>query len=201
MPQSVGTVVTGKGTLRGVIEAPADPGLRHSHVLVRLDTGLPVRVPADLLVAQADGSYYLPLSLGDLENMQKNSGTGEENPLIIPLVQEELDVQRRKVETGKVQIKINVHEREELIDEPLLREEVKVEQVPVHRLVDSPPAVRQEGEVTIIPLVEEVLVVEKRLMLREEVRVLKTVSEVREPQRVTLRSEQAAVTRTGTKER
>jgi stress response protein YsnF len=42
---------------------------------------------------------------------------------------------------------------------------------------------------------EEVLVVEKRLMLKEEVRVTKSRHEVRDPKEVTLRSEEAVIER------
>jgi len=45
----------------------------------------------------------------------------------------------------------------------------------------------------IVPLLEEVLVVEKRLMLREEVRVTKRRNETHRPQTVTLRKEDVKV--------
>jgi len=70
-----------------------------------------------------------------------------------------------------------------------------VERVPVHREVSEPVVVRYEGETMVIPLLEEVLVVEKRLMLKEELRVTKIRREVRSPQRVTVRSEEAVIER------
>ena len=80
-------------------------------------------------------------------------------------------------------------------------EEVEVERVPVNRLVEGPVAVRQEGDTTIVPLVEEILVVEKRLMLKEELRITKRRVEEHAPQRITLRTEEATVERIGTQER
>jgi len=47
----------------------------------------------------------------------------------------------------------------------------------------------------IVPLLEEVLVVEKRLMLREEVRISKRRNETHRPQTVTLRKEDVNVER------
>jgi len=65
----------------------------------------------------------------------------------------------------------------------------------VNRVVSVAPEVRHEGDVMIVPVLEEVLVVEKRLMLREELRITRRKDEAREPQRVTLRTEQVEVTR------
>jgi len=59
----------------------------------------------------------------------------------------------------------------------------------------GPPPVRHEGNTMIIPLLEEVLVVEKRLMLREELRVTRTQTEFHAPQQVTLRREEITVDR------
>jgi uncharacterized protein (TIGR02271 family) len=84
---------------------------------------------------------------------------------------------------------------EEVVDEPLLREEVEVERVSVNRVVEEPSGIRYEGDRTIIPLYEEVLVVEKRLMLTEELHVTKRQVETRDPQRVSLRREEAVVER------
>ncbi|MDB5301088.1 MAG: hypothetical protein JWO87_2751, partial [Phycisphaerales bacterium] len=61
--------------------------------------------------------------------------------------------------------------------------------------VEVVPEVRREGDTLIVPLVEEVLVVEKRLVLREEVRVTTRRSQTHQPQRVTLRSEEAEIER------
>jgi uncharacterized protein (TIGR02271 family) len=117
----------------------------------------------------------------------------EENKKKIPVLQEELEVGKRKVETGVTRVKKTVHEREEVIDEPLVKEEVQVERVPINRYVEGPVPVREEDGVTIVPLLEEVLVVEKRLLLKEELRITKRTKTVRDPQRVILRSEEALV--------
>jgi uncharacterized protein (TIGR02271 family) len=117
----------------------------------------------------------------------------EENKKKIPVLQEELEVGKRKVETGVTRVKKTVHEREEVIDEPLVKEEVQVERVPINRYVEGPVPVREEDGVTIVPLLEEVLVVEKKLLLKEELRITKRTKTVRDPQRVILRSEEALV--------
>ena len=115
--------------------------------------------------------------------------------LVIPIIAEEAFLDKRVVETGKVRISKRISEHEELIDEPLFREEVTVERVPVNKYVDQPPQVRHEGDVMIIPVVQEQLVMQKRLVLVEELRVRKQVVETHQPQSVTLRREEVDVRR------
>jgi stress response protein YsnF len=75
-------------------------------------------------------------------------------------IEEAAFLDKRVVETGKVRISKRISEREELIDEPLFREEVTVERVPINQYVDQPPQVRHEGDVMIIPVVQEQLVMQ-----------------------------------------
>ena len=115
--------------------------------------------------------------------------------VVIPLVQEELDVAVRAVESGRVRIRKVVREEVETIDRPLMKERVNVERVAINRFVDGPVPVRYEGDMMIVPVLEEVLVIEKRLMLKEELRVSKYAEQVHEPQDVTVRIEEAHVER------
>jgi stress response protein YsnF len=78
-----------------------------------------------------------------------------------------------------------------------MREEVQVKRVPINRVVEAPVPVRHVGNTMIISLLEEVLVVEKRLMLKEELHITKGEIETYKPQRVTLRNEEAVVERVG----
>lgn len=83
------------------------------------------------------------------------------------------------------------NEKPASFSDPLFTENVHVENVPVNRIVDGPVSVRQEGDVTIIPVVEEVITIQKRLLLREEVRITRRRSEIREPRRVVLGANEA----------
>jgi stress response protein YsnF len=74
-----------------------------------------------------------------------------------------------------------------------MKERVNVDRIEINRFVDGPVPVRYEGDVMIVPVLEEVLVIEKRLMLKEELRVSKYAHEVHEPQEVTVRVEEARV--------
>jgi uncharacterized protein (TIGR02271 family) len=122
------------------------------------------------------------------------SGTDEVvEQQVIPVIEEEVGVSKRKVDTGITRITKKVHEREEVIDEPLLQEEVQVERIAVNRYVEEPVPVRREKDKTIIPVFEEVLVVEKRLMLKEELHISKRTKEVRKPQEAVVRSEEVDI--------
>lgn len=82
-----------------------------------------------------------------------------------------------------------------LIDPPLWQEEVEITRRAVNRVVDGPQSVRYEGDTTIIPILEEVLSVEKRFMLKEELHIAKRRVETHAPQRLTVRSEAVTVER------
>jgi uncharacterized protein (TIGR02271 family) len=165
-----------------------------SQVLIRLDSGQQLLVPAKMLVPQQDGSYYLSLSLAEVEAYSRQHSADHET-LVIPVIMEEIDVQKQLVETGKVRITKVVHERKAVVDEPLLQDEVEVERVPIERLVEEAIPVRYEGDTMIVSVLEEVLVVEKRLMLKEELHIRKRRVERHQPQCVTLRHEEARVER------
>ncbi len=208
-------IVTDRDGLRGRIDTTA-PQTREGgrpEVLVHLEGGRQALVPVDELVLENDGSFTLPFSLSELarpaqggrefagdagdETLVTPHRTREEERIVMPVIAETLDVQKRKVETGGVRVRKVVHEREEVVDEPLMREEVQVKRVPINRVVEAPVPVRHVGNTMIISLLEEVLVVEKRLMLKEELHITKGEIETYKPQRVTLRSEEAVVERVG----
>jgi uncharacterized protein (TIGR02271 family) len=111
----------------------------------------------------------------------------------VSVAHEELQVDKREVETGRVRVRKIVREREEFLDEELLRDEVDIERVPVNRIVDQPAQVRREGDVLVIPVLEEVLVVHKQLVLKEELRVRRRAGSTPHRQRVVLRSEEVIV--------
>jgi uncharacterized protein (TIGR02271 family) len=115
--------------------------------------------------------------------------------ILIPLVAEELSVAKQPIVTGRVQVSTVTREREELVDELLAREQVEIERVPVGRTLNEPPAVRAEGDTLIIPVVEEVLVVERRLLLKEEVHVRRVRATERHQERVSLRRQETVITR------
>ena len=118
---------------------------------------------------------------------------------VIPIIEERAVFGKRVIETGKVRVSKRVSEHEEIVDEPLLHEEVSVERVAVNQFIDQPAELRQEGDIMIIPVVEERLIVQKKLFLVEELHIRKQLIESHKPQKITLRKEEVSVNRmTGT---
>lgn len=196
-------VLTDRDGLRGFIdEQDAGWDDEGGQVLVHLEDGRQVLVPSDELRQAGDGSLYLPFSLSELTQVRPRASGARrgadargDGAVVVPVVAEQLEVQKRKVEGGGVRIRKTVREREEVVDEPLMREEVQVKRVPVNKVVDGPVPVRHVGDTMIVSLLEEVLVVEKKLMVKEELHIKKEQVESYRPQRVRLRTEEAVVER------
>ena len=113
----------------------------------------------------------------------------------VPLVEETLRVGRRELETGRVRIRVIVDEQAHHFSEPLDRSTVEVVRVPIDREIDFMPESRTEGEYTIVPVVEEVLVVRRQLVLVEEVRIRRVVTTEVVDQTVVARKMRAVVER------
>jgi len=115
--------------------------------------------------------------------------------VVLPLYEEQASIAKRRIVTGRVQVSRVTSEHEQLIDETLAREQVEIERTPIGKPVQALPSVREEGDTIVIPIVEEVLVVERRLILKEEVRVRRVRSNEAHRERVMLRRQEAVITR------
>jgi uncharacterized protein (TIGR02271 family) len=172
-----------------------------------LDSGATVLVPPALITQHDGDTYHLAARFADLlgdvgeEEGKRPPETGAAPPmadngaLTIPVVAEEVQVRTERTTTGRVRVRKIVHREEQTIDEPILQERVDVERVAIDRWVDEAPPIRSEGRTLVVPVVEEVLVVEKRLRLREEVRLTWRCEEEREPQHLVVRREEVRVER------
>ena len=118
-----------------------------------------------------------------------------DSAMIISIVEESLDVSKRTVATGKVRLEKMVQAYDVTFDESLAVSTWNVERVPMNLPVDVTPEVRQEGNTTIYPLLEERLILTKQLILKEELPVTRQDSERRDNQVVTLRREHVSVER------
>ena len=120
----------------------------------------------------------------------------DSQPVVLPVVREELKVGKREIETGKVTVQIVPHTERKLIEQPLEAETVDVERVPVNRIVERAEPPREEGDVTVVPVYQEVLVIEKKLMLKEEVRIARRKRTLQGRHEAELRCEEVHITRT-----
>ena len=121
--------------------------------------------------------------------------TKDKDQVVIPLHAEEVSVAKTRVVTGQVKVGTVTRESEQLVEELLEHEHVEIERIAIGKEVDKAPAVRQEGDTLIIPILEEIVVVERRLLLKEEVRVRRTREKQPYQERVMVRKQEAVITR------
>jgi stress response protein YsnF len=117
---------------------------------------------------------------------------------VLPVIHEQVRVGVHQVDTGRgVRIHKTVSEQTHQIDETLLRDAVNVKRVPIDKIVSlsEAPVARQDGDTWIVPILEEVLVVEKRLRIKEEVHITRTAHAQPYSDTVVLRSEHVAIER------
>lgn len=119
----------------------------------------------------------------------------EENPVRIPVIEEQLQVSTQTVETGRVRLVKTVRQQEQVVDIPLMREDIQIERVPMDQWVDEAPPIRQEGDTTIYAVLTEEVVVQKRLRVIEEIRVTRRQVKTIDNQTVALRREEVSIDR------
>jgi uncharacterized protein (TIGR02271 family) len=144
-------------------------------------------------------TVYLNHARGDVprasqavRNVMQGLRVGDQH-LTIPLVEEELDVEKRVVELGYVQVRKKV---EEFLDERtvnLRHQQVEVERVPVDRIIPELIEPYMDGDVYVVPVIEEEVIVTRQLRLREELRLRRTVGERSETLQTPFRRERVVV--------
>ena len=105
------------------------------------------------------------------DSKQPDFPSKKEGPSI-PVVEEKAVVSTELVDVSKVRLSKTVEEVMESVDVTTSEEEVVVQRIPKNQIVDkAPDGVRYEGDTMIIPVLKEVAVVEKKIMLVEEIHV------------------------------
>ncbi|HEY0071733.1 MAG TPA: YsnF/AvaK domain-containing protein [Chloroflexia bacterium] len=124
----------------------------------------------------------------------------EGDRIVVPLVDEYLEVHKQWVQSGEVIVRRSVQTSRQTIPVELQHEEVQVDRVPMNRPVAYGEQTQPwwDGEVMVVPVIEEEIVVSKRLVLREEVRISKRKVSRQETVSDTIRSQQVHIDTTGT---
>ena len=164
-----------------------DRGLQEGGVLVTVAAGAEAeRVRQILLASHAD--------LGPAQGISSRkpvSATSEGSDRL-QLREEELEVEKERVQVGEVRLRKEVVTEQRNIEVPVTREEVVIER---HAAAAGKPAggAIGEGEEVRIPLMEEEVRVEKTPIVREEVSIRKR--QVQDTERVseTVRREEARI--------
>jgi uncharacterized protein (TIGR02271 family) len=147
-----------------------------------------------VLVGDQDNATRTANSPG-IADTSSATGVSPDKPDILRLFAEEVAITRETAETGRLRVAKVTRTRDHIIDELLARETVEVERVPIGRDVTAVPAVRDDGDTMVIPVVEERLVVERRLVLKEEIHVRRVRTSEHFRETVPLRYQEAEITR------
>jgi stress response protein YsnF len=127
------------------------------------------------------------------ESLRSDSRTATEE--VVPLIEETASIRKREVVTGRVRVRTVTDTVEEIARAEVQEETVEVTRVPIDRVVDAPPDVRTDDGVMVVPVLEEVVVVEKRLVLKEELHIRRKVEAKPVEVPVSLRKQRAVVER------
>lgn len=120
---------------------------------------------------------------------------GNDDAVRVALAGERLDVALDRRVTAQVFVESRTTEHVEQVAIDLQREHYEIERVAIDKVVSEAPSTRQEGDVTIIPVIEEEVVIQRRLILKEEIRIRKVVSVQQHVEDVVLRRQHAEIRR------
>lgn len=115
--------------------------------------------------------------------------------IVLPVIEERLVVGKKVVETGRVRVTTVVDEHATVVREQLVHGGVEIERTAIGEEVLAVPPVRDEGDTIVIPVVREELIVTKRLILVEEVRLRRTATTEDFAETVTVRTQRAVIDR------
>ncbi len=163
------------GTVEEVVVQPGTGNLSYLAVRYREDL---VRIPAGM-IDEVPNPHEVRLGLtteaaygrvaGHVAGTEDSLDEGSQ--LRIPIYEERLQAAVEDVGLGEVRVHKLVDEVEETVEQPVTRDDLDIERIPMNRPLNVPSVARQEGDWYVVPVMEEVLVVQKRLMLVEEVRI------------------------------
>ncbi len=154
---------------------------------LRLSNGSSLSLPTRLLLQHLQVEAELKPAFVDEAHF------GEER--LLPIIEERLEVNKRSVTTGSVQLLRSTEEHTETVDIPLTSVTFEVTRQPVNRMVSERPVPRTDGETTVYSIVEERVVVSTELILKEEVHVTRRERVTNDQQLVTLRRDRLDISR------
>lgn len=114
---------------------------------------------------------------------------------VLPVVEEVMTVSSRIQRTGAVRVRVEGRDETQTVTADAVHDVVDIRHVPRGVQVQEPRAPWTEGDALVVPVYEEVLVTERRLMLREEIHLVRQTRREPVQQQVSLRSEQAVIER------
>jgi len=131
--------------------------------VIELAGGAIVEVPFELLEHHDEGGYSMSGKWRDFIQGPDSR--------VIPVIAERVVTQVKEVPIQHVRVRRRVVEEQKVVETPVMRERIEVQRQPMNTVVERVPEPRWDGDTLIVPCVEEVVVVERRLRIREELRI------------------------------
>ena len=119
----------------------------------------------------------------------------ENEDIVVPVVSEELHADAAQLVTGGVRVTKRVHTHEEILEQELRKSHAEVKRVKTNRVVDGPQPVQRNGNTLVIPIVSEVLRIEKQWIVTEEIHITQIEKSETVQQTVPVRQEEASIER------
>ena len=187
--------------LQAQLRAPAGTS---QDLIVRGSDGILRLVPRGMVERVIDDTIYLSVPIASVPIMEHPAPSAARRDvrdasdhLTIPVAEERLRVTTAEVELGVARVHKAVEEHLAHETVALAFEEIELEHVPIDQVIDHHPAPFMDGDVLVVPLVEEEIVeviVRRQLRVREELQIRRVTKQRQETIEVPLRREQAEVT-------
>jgi uncharacterized protein (TIGR02271 family) len=124
---------------------------------------------------------------------ERDNGLQDTDDLRVQRSEEEVRVGTRGREAGAVKVHKSVRTEREQMRVPKRREEVDIERVPGEGREASGVEIGEDDEVVVVQVLEEEVVLSKRVVVKEEIRLRKKVVEDEEVVEVDLRKEEVDI--------
>ncbi|MBA3444621.1 MAG: YsnF/AvaK domain-containing protein [Gemmatimonadales bacterium] len=175
-----------------------DEGFRAGGTLVTVNAGSRNEEAREcLLESGADlGSMSSGTRGGTMSTGAAPADRSAEDSSVVELREEELRVEKERVQAGEVRLRKEVVTEKRTVEVPVTREEVVIERRPAARGTEAGGTI-DDGEEIRIPLMEEEVRVEKTPVVREEVTLKKRQVQDTEQVSETVRREEARIEQTG----
>jgi len=150
-------------------------------------------VPLDLVKSvSADGTVHLRCGIGQLDRLEQ---LDESSPMTrtVRLEEEELIAHKELRERGRIHVRKEVDVVPRRLEVDAYSEEAIIEHVPVGKVVKEQVPAWEEDGVMIVPVYEEQVVLVKRLVMKEQIRIRRESSTEKQVFEETVRRERLVV--------
>ena len=125
---------------------------------------------------------------------KKENNVINSNAEKMQVCQEELKIKKRRIPVKKLSIRKRTKYTDFKSEIPLVSEQLSYTEVPFNTEVEQIPEVRQEGDTTIIPVIKEIPIISKKIVLIKEIHITRSQSLSTETIEAKLRSEEVEIT-------